>query len=467
MKESKMKSSIFKGNITPALLVITSAFLIVIYGLLFILLLQLNYSQRQTVSEKSIHVSEAGVNYYRWHLAHDPEDFSDGTGQPGPYEHEYFDPQGNAVGKFSLEITPPEAGSSIVTIRSTGWTYEYPNLRRVVSVQYGIPSFAKYSFLSNASSWYGSGITVNGLIHSNNGIRMDGTNTSLVTSYQEEYICGSETGCLPPTPKPGVWGSGGDQGLWQFPASWIDFDSISVDLTNMRDAAQTGGLYLGSSGKSGYHLIFANDGSFTVKKVESVSSIKGYSVPGEGLGSEGQGGCRNLPQVITTEVTLGTYSITDTPIVFVEDNLWVEGTIRGRITVAAATFPIQSSNVDVWIRGNLTYTAYDGSDVLGLVSQNNIFFARDIPNDFKVDAVLMAQKGKIIRHRYTNSLCRTNVYGSIKNSLTINGALINYYKSYWNYTSYLGLISGFTTRTVNYDTHLLYAPPPYFPTAGE
>jgi hypothetical protein len=42
-------------------------------------------------------------------------------------------------------------------------------------------------------------------------------------------------------------------------------------------------------------------------------------------------------------------------------------------------------------------------DVLGLVSQNNIFLTRDILTDFNVDAVLMAQSGKIIRHRYTDS----------------------------------------------------------------
>lgn len=462
-----MKKNYSRGSITPALLVITGVFMVVLYGILFVLNLQFDFSNRQVGLETSLHVAEAGVNYYRWHLAHDPDDFNDGTGQPGPYEHEYFDPQGNAIGKYSLEITPPSEGSSIVTIKSTGWTYQFPNITRSVTVQYGIPSFARYSFLSNASSWYGSGITVNGLVHSNNGIRMDGTNTSLVTSAQETYMCGSETGCSPPQQKPGVWGAGGDQGLWQFPVTTVDFDAISLDLTSMQAAAVTDGLALGPSGASGYHITFASDGTFSLARVDSTSSIRGYSTPGSGLGAEGVGGCRNLNQVITGETALGTYNISDNPIVFAEDNLWVEGTVRGRITVVSASFPIQSSQRDIWIRNNLAYTTYDGSDVLGLVSQDNIFFVRDVPNDFQVDAVLMAQKGKIIRHRYTNNSCSTNMIGSVKNSLTINGALINYYKSYWNFTNYLGLISGFTTRTINYDTNLLYTPPPYFPTSGE
>jgi hypothetical protein len=460
-----MSKFIFRGTITPMLLVITGAFLIVLYSIIFVLSLQFNFSNRQLGSDMALNIAEAGVNYYRWHLAHDPSDFSDG-GQPSPSQHEYLDPQGKALGKYSLEISAPSQGSSIVTIKSTGWTYQFPKIKRAISVQYGIPSFARYSFLSDASSWYGEGITVNGLVHSNNGVRMDGSNTSLVTSAKQTYKCGSETGCHPPSNKPGVWGDGGDQGLWQFPVPPIDFDSISLDLPSLKTSAQNEGLYLGSSNKSGYHIIFSANGTFTIKKVNQTDYINGYSVPGEGLGSEGQGGCRKLYQIITSESILGTYNIADKPIIFAEDNVWVEGSVRGRITIVSATFPIQSSNVDIWINGNLNYTSYNGSDVLGIISQDNIFFSKNIPNNFVIDAVLMAQKGKIIRHMYTNNKCDTQV-GSVKNSIIINGALINYYKSYWNYNSGSTLLSGFNSRTINYDSHLLYAPPPYFPTSGE
>ncbi len=451
------------GTATPAIIVITGAFLVVVYGLLFVLGNQLEYSNRQVASEMALHVAEAGVDYYRWHLAHDPDDFQDGTGAEGPYEHEYIDPQGNAVGKYSLAITSPSLGSSIVTIRSTGWTYQYPSVKRTIRVQYGQPSFAIYSFLSNASAWYAEGITINGLIHSNNGLRMDGINTSLVTSAQEEYHCGSETGCQPPTRKPGVWGDGSDAGLWQFPVTQIDFDAISLDLPHMRTAAQSDGLHLPSSGADGYHLTFSDTGTVTVRRVSRTSSIRGYSVPGQGLGAEGQGGCRRIYQQITNESLVGTYDLSSTPIIFAEDNVWVEGQVRGRITVVAATFPIQSSDADIWITGNITYTAYDGSDVLGLISQNNIFFARDIPTNFQIDGVLMAQKGKIIRHGYLDNCGESS--SSIRDSLTINGSLISYYKSYWNFNN--PLESGFVTRTINYDTHVLYDPPPYFPTSGE
>lgn len=454
-----------KGSVTPALLIITSSFVVVIYAFLLILALQLDFSHRQVAQEEALNIAEAGVNYYRWHLAHAPEDFQDGTGQPGPYEHDYTDPQGTKVGKFSLEIIPPTEGSLVVTIKSTGRTNVYPKIKRTITAQYGKPSLARFAFLQNDSSWYGQGITVHGLIHSNNGVRMDGINTSLVTSSKETYICGGETGCHPPEVKPGVWGSGGDQSLWQFPVPPIDFDSIAFDFSTLRQDAQDEGLYLEPSGSSGYHLVFSADGTVKVYKVTATDYYKGYSVPGQGYGGPGpgQGGCQRHYQRITNETVIGTYTLLENPIIFAEDYLWVEGVVNGRTTVVAARFPLTSNKIDIWIPNNLTYAAYDKTNSLGLIAQNDIYFARDIPNDFRIDAALLAQSGKIIRHGYFSWCGGTEQ--AVKDKLTINGVIISFNKSYWNYGS--GPSSGFRTREITYDANLLYQPPPYFPNSGD
>jgi hypothetical protein len=289
---------------------------------------------------------------------------------------------------------------------------------------------------------------------------MDGINTSIISSAQQEYMCGTETGCHPPETKPGVWGSGGDQGLWQFPVPAIDFDTISFDFAGMRDAAQSDGLYLDKSNNDGYHFIFLDDGTLRVYKVTDTDEIEGYSVPGQGLGEEG---CRNLYQIIADESFVGTYDLANISVIFAEDHLWVEGTITSRLTVAAASFPIVSSDINIWIPNNITYSAYNGSALLGLVSQNNIFFTRDVPDDFQVDAILMAQSGKIIRHGYFNWCGGTD--GAVKQKLTINGGVISYFRSYWNYGT--APDSGFIEREINFDTNALYRPPPYFPTSGQ
>ena len=444
------------GSITPALLVITGAFMIVIFGMLLALSLQLDFSHRQVASEKSIHVAEAGIDYYRWHLAHDPNDFKDGTGQAGPYIHDYLDPQGASIGKYSLEIAQPLVGSSIVEIKSTGWSNQYPNVKRSIVAQYGQPSLAQYSFLSNASTWYGSGITVNGRVHSNNGIRMDGFNSSLVTSAKQTYLCGSETGCSPAQTKPGVWGSGtgGSQGLWQFPVPAIDFVTFSFDYRQMMQDAISNGKYLGPSNSQGYHLLFASNGTVGIYKVNTTNYYYAYA---------SEDGCQRRYERISSESLLGTYNVSATPIIYIEDHLWIEGTVKGRTTVVAARLPIDTYNTNIWIKNNLVYAAYDHTNSLGLVAQNDIYFTRDIPNDFRVDAALMAQKGHIIRHGYLSYCGGTS--GAVKNSLTILGALISFNKSYWNFGS--SPDSGFRTRTVSYDADLTYKPPPFFLTSGE
>jgi len=66
--------------------------------------------------ESAFQIAEAGINYYRWHLAHNKTDYKDGTDSDGPYTHEYQDKDGNVIGHFSLNITPPPLGTLVVTV---------------------------------------------------------------------------------------------------------------------------------------------------------------------------------------------------------------------------------------------------------------------------------------------------------------------------------------------------------------
>ncbi len=442
-----------QGSVLVALLISAATFSIIIYSLLAILASQFDFSFRRESHDQALNIAEAGINYYRWHLLQAPDDFQDGTGGPGPYIHDYRDPQGNIIGEYSLEITPPSEGSTIVTVKSTGHTNDYPLVKRAITAQLGQTSYAQYAFLTGASSWFGSGITVFGPIHSNNGIRQDGVNISTVTSAQTTYTCGSETGCSPSQTMPGVWGSGGDSGLWDFPVPAIDFDAISFDFGEMRTEAQANGVYLGPSGSWGYHVIFFPDSTVDIYTVTNTSRPYGYAV---------EDGCQRRREIINTQNFLGRWDISDAPIIFLEDRTWVNGTVNGRTTVVAARFPIGSFDTNIWIPSSLTYLAKDGNHSLGLIAQNDIYFTRDIPTDFEVDAALMAQQGHIIRHGYL-WFCG-NHSNAVRNSLTLYGSHISNLKSYWNFGS--SPSSGFITRTSNYDANLLYDPPPYYPSTG-
>jgi hypothetical protein len=449
-----------KGTITPALLIIASAFIIALYGLLFILALQFDFSQRQVASDKALHIAEAGINYYRWHLIQDPFDFTDATGQPGPYVHDYEDPQGEVIGQFSLEITPATESNPIVTIESTGYTNQYPKVDRTIRAQYGRISLTRFAFLHNSNLWFSSDIEVNGPVFSNGGIRQDGTNTSTVESAKETYTCGVESGCTSPVEKPGVWGNGDDSSLWDFPVKPIDFDSIRVDFINMKTAAQNDGLYLGPSGAQGYHIVFVDDGTFTVYRVTGVSTVLGYSL---------DDGCKSLPQVIESEVEIGTYSVNDNQIIFVEDNAWVDGTVNGKTTVVAARFPVGTYETNIWVTDNLKYLDRNGDHRLGLIAEKDIILGIYVPDKFELNGAILAQNGRIIRHHYNYFGCRSGGQGvhSQKNEFNFFGSLISNQRSYWNYSSGPGSpASGFVKSTLDYDNNLFYDPPPYFPSSG-
>lgn len=443
------------GSISIFVLIFASTLSIVLGGLVMLGAVSYSTTSRQEAYERSLTVAQAGIEYYRWHLAHDPQDFTDGTGHAGSYTHQLSDPYGNTEGMFRLEVTPPASGSSIVTITSHGSLISHPEIERTISVKYGIPSLAKFSFLHNANVWFGSGITVHGKVMSNGGIRMDGINDSTVHSARETYTCGTETGCSPSQNRPGVWGTGGPNTLWEYPIPQVDFNALNIDFANLRTAAQNDGVYLAATSGYGHHMIFNSNGTVTIRRVTNASNRRGWSV---------ELGCENLYQAIQSEVNVGTYQLSDNPVIFTENNLWVEGVVNGKVTVVAARFPIDVNNMNIWINNNLTYIAKDGHSQLGLFAQNNIYYALNIPNNFEINGALLASKGRIIRHHYHYGSC-SNYSNAVRNNLTIYGAIISNQKSYWNFGT--GPASGFVNREVTYDPQLYFQPPPYFPTQGE
>jgi len=443
-----------RGSISILVLTFGVMMTVAIGGLVLVAGTMYTASTRTESFERALTIAQSGAEYYRWHLAHDPIDFKDGTTHAGPYQHQLSDPYGGTEGTFSLMITPPASGSSIVTIESTGWLTAHPEITRTVRARYGVPSLAKYSFLHNANVWFGSGLTVHGKVMSNGGIRMDGINDSTVQSAKQTYTCGTETGCSPNATKNGVWGGGGPSALWQFPVPVTDFNSLQIDFNTLKTQAQTNGVYLGASGSYGYHLVFNSNGTVTITKVTAATNQKGWSV---------ENGCENLYQQITTETAVGTYSLATKPVIFAEDHLWVNGTVNGRATVVAARFPLTANYMNIWLYDNLTYLAKDGHSQVGVFAQNNIYIRYNIPTDLEIDAALLASSGRIIRHNYNYSGC--SAYSkAVRNSLTIYGSIISNQKSYWNYGT--GPTSGFTTRDITYDPNMYFQPPPFFPSQG-
>lgn len=431
--------------------------------------------------EQALQIAEAGADYYRWHLAHSPSDFKDGTNNNGPYTHIFYDKDAVVIGRFILTIIPPMVGSTIVTIKSEGRVDAYPSVKRTIQTKLAIPSFAKFAIVANDVMRFGEGTEVFGPIHSNNGIRFDGIAHNLVTSTVPSYNDPDHTGNnefgvhthvnasngsitetfrsqeAPPTnPVPtrnDVFMIGR-----QFPVPQSDFTGITNDLSVIRTNAISGGKRLTSSGKLGYHIVLKTNDTYDLYKVISLASSSDYSCGGQS--GDPTWGTWSIKSS-NGETFVGNYANPANGLIFVEDNVWIDGKINtARITIAAGVFPDNpDSRKSIFINKDLLYTNYDGRDVIGLIAQEDITVGMVSEDDLRIDAALMANNGKAGRHFY-NSHCSPY---EVRDTLTLYGMIGSNKRYGFSYTNN----TGYDIRTIIYDANLLYGPPPSFPLTSD
>jgi len=431
--------------------------------------------------EQAFQIAEAGIDYYRWHLAHSPNDFQDGTGTSGPYSHVFYDKDGNAIGDFILTITPPITGSTIVTIKSEGHVDEYPLITRTIQVRLAIPSFAKFAIVANDFMRFGDGTEVFGPIHSNSGIRFDGLAhnliTSAVTSFNDPDHTGNNefgvhthlntSGAIndsfrileaPPASVPtrsDVFIAGR-----QFPVPQADFTGITSDLSLIKTDALADGKYLAPSGSKGYHIVLKTDDTYDLYKVTSLYS-PGSSCQSSSSSGDTTWGSWSI-KTSGGETFLGNFDNPTNGLIFVEDDVWVDGQIDGaRITIASGVFPDNASTrKNIIINKDLLYTNYDGTDVIGLIAQQNITVGMVSEDDLRIDAALMAVNGKAGRYYYSSWSC--SPYHA-RDSLTLYGMIGSSKRYGFAYTDG----TGYNIRTIIYDANLLYGPPVSFPLTSD
>lgn len=435
-------------------------------------------SRQSFEREQAIQIAEAGIDYYRWHLAHAPTDYQDGTGAPGPYIHEFRDKDGNVVGHFSLAITPPPVGSTLVTVVSTGSTTNPSAVERSIRVQFAKPSIAKYAVVANDHMRFGAGTEVFGPIHSNQGIRFDGLTHNLITSSLASYDdpdhddvgvdpleYGVHTHVAPTDPlppaavpaRPTVFEVGR-----QFPVPVVDFGGITADLAVIKSEAQATGFYRANSGALGYRVTLRTNGTFDLHRVNSYVNAPANCINATNPLQVGWG-----TWSVNGTTLLGNYAIPANGLMFFEDHVFVQGQINNkRITLVAATLPdVVATRRNIIVNNDLLYTNYDGTDVIGLIAQQNFLVGLVSDTDLRIDAAVIAQNGFTGRYYYrppagAQTRCSPN---HSKNTITLQGMIATNARYGFAYTDG----TGYTTRNLNYDSLLLYGPPPNFPLASD
>jgi len=452
-----------------------------------------NFSQvrNQSISTSALSVAEAGINYYLWHLAHDPTDYQDGTGGPGPYVHDYKDASGNVIGKYTLNITPPPLGSSVTTVETVGQLTGSPQTRKIVA-QLGIPSFARYAVIANETIRFGYGTEIFGPIHSNGGLRFDGIANDIVTSAVASYNDPDHNGANefgvhthrdppPPDPnpninenfrpleaspnpvpsRPDVFKAGR-----QFPVPNVDFNAITTDLSNLRTKAKTpDGFYIDHEpGAIGYRIHLKDDTFDLYKVTATTAQCQGKVLNDDSWGQVDTYGITTESPVILNR------DFPPNGIIFVEDQLWVEGKIdTAQLTIAAAKIGATSTEEkSIAINNDILYTHSDGSDKLGLIAQKHIQIGLYSEDDLHIDAALLAQKGRVGRNNFLKpSLWQENCGPTYtRDKITVNGSIGTAKRYGFTWGTGCPPSSGYCTRVLLFDSNLTITPPPSFPTTG-
>ena len=466
------------GYILVTVIVAVGLFSVIFMGALSLALMQMKLNISKIANTQALHVADAGVNYYRWVLYHNKNDFCNKEtcksgpdyGPYGPYE--YKDASGEISGYYNLYITPPATnGSTIVKVKSVGWMKDFPNIKRDIEVRLGIPAWSTYSTLSNSFVRFGAGTEVWGPIHSNAGIRFDGKAHNLITSgilnfndpengNANEF--GVYTSLSPADPTP----DGNNPPLNVptrtdvfmagriFPQAVISFDMLDNYINDAYSLATTNGYVLANSGVQGYHLVITpvvglnND----IIKIYKVNTVTGTCDSVDSYG-------------ITSETLFATITPPANGIIFAKDRLWIDGQINNeRLNILAFNTPFAGSATDIIINNNLKYTNFDGTDAIGLIAQRDISVGMYSANSLTIDGGLIAKTGRIGRNYYTcknTNGCSTTY--CVRNSITVDGSMASNGRYGFAFTDNTGYIF----RNLIYDNNLTFAPPPHFPSTGE
>lgn len=466
-KNYTLKNSSKKGYLLVLVLVFGAIFFVITTSFIGYIITQSELINQKVQIQRAGDVAEAGLNYYKWFLAHYPNDTTDGTGLPGPYVHVYSDSESGAIGEFSLEISSSTYCGDVASIEvtSTGFTYADPTVSRTITARYARPTVAEYSFIINSNVWAGADRTIIGPYHSNGGIRMDGTNNSIVTSGQANWTCTSSFGCSPSGLRDGVFTTTANPNttLFSFPSAPINFTGLSVDMAQMLNRAQNaGGIYIAPSGSYGYQVIFNGNSTVTIRRVTNTTQYWGYSTEADWLQER---------HVISATSLVGTYAISNScPLIFVQDKVWLEGSVNQKVTVAVADISSPAINPSIILNNNITYTSASTSGLLAIAEQD-VLLGLSVPTDMFLNGIFVAQNGRLGRNHY---LAGTS-YGLpaaldpyvFRNSVTMNGTTVSNGRVGTQWTSGGVAVSGFLVRNNSYDRNLVISPPPLIPNTSD
>ncbi|MFO0882089.1 MAG: hypothetical protein U0491_01430 [Candidatus Saccharimonadales bacterium] len=501
------------GFVLPTLLSLIIALGIIIFAVAGLIEVNFNSVNNNTQSQKAFNIAEAGINYYLWHLSHNSSDYKDGQSTPttpdatlgyGPYVHNYIDTNAKTTGTYTLWIKPQGNGSTVATVRSIGQV-SGSGAKRIIEAKVGAPSFASYALVSDSQFWFGNTESADGPVHSNQGIRMDGSSNSDVTSSNATYVPSSSLGGNGSTSRPGVWCDTSvttpvncntrSKVDWRYPVTSVDFNQVTSSLCTIKKLAfasdaSTSALASNANActqvpttrTAAYLPQTATNGSFSVSKGYLITLNSNGTYDLARVTAETDTQTSYSTALSTTPVATG-IAVPSSGVIFAEDNVWIRtsSTFTGRVTIASGRLASSTNSTDIVIADDILYTNKNGSDAIGLITEDSVILAPyAIPQTgnftFEVDAAIIAQSGSVsYPDSYRSSGNCTKGWTGANQKYLFYGSVSTRQTWTWTwqmnnscgsavYDSASGkYISGVKTNTTSYDYNLMYAPPPSFP----
>ncbi len=501
------------GFTMPAVLSLMIAIAIISSSVLMVIVNNFFTVSNNVKSQQAFNIAEAGINYYLWHLSHNPTDYKDGQTTPttqdpdlgyGPYDHDYIDDDAVNRGTFTLWIKPQGGGSTIVTVRAIGQVAG-TNITRTVQAQIGAASFASYALVADNALWFGNTESASGPVHTNVGVRMDGASDSDVTSTNATYVPPGSLGGDGAS-HPGVWCNTAittpvncntrSKTDWRYPVPAVDFNQVSSSLCDMKKVAfadDSATASLATLSNACTQQPTTRTSAYLPRRASSYNIATGYLVQ---LNTNGTYDLYNVNgendqlTPYTSALTLASVAtgIATPPsgVIFAEDNVWVRSnpTFHGRVNIGAGRLAT-SSAANVVIADDLIYSTKDGSDVIGLVAEGSVLLAPYAPPasgsfNFEVNAAALSQSASVTypsTYRTNSSRC-TRGWVNSNQTFTFYGSVAT--RQTWTWTWIRGsacsnavydsasgyYFSGIKNNTTQFDYNTQYAPPPSFPITG-
>ncbi len=512
-----------KGTALVYVLTVIAAASVLFAGTIKFVISHVRYDTTLEPKTQALHIAEAGVYFYRWYLAHniegktasqiaafwnndplgvddngdddcDDADTADGDGDgTEAYVVDYKDESNNIIGQYKICVTPPQLYSTVIHIKVIGSTTSSGvTQKRIITARLRRPSWSEFAILANGMTRLSEGTEVYGPMHVNGGFHFDGVAHNIVSSSVTTYYDGD--GDVHGT-RPGVWASkkpsnpGKDTSVdeddsehflagKQFPVVAQDFNSVTADFDEMRQAAQSKMVYDEKDHKN-IDLYYGRQGQgrYIEFGVPSANKMRIRRVRNNGVDWTTYG---------VTRINNGDTDIFDIPddaVIYVRDNVWVKGTIPNgkKITIAAHDSGWRSPKIFLG-EDDIFYEDYEHDTVLGLAAENDVAFLMkaglngheegDINashgSDYEIlhiDAVLLSQKGRVgwgYDRDFHNWSERNQWLNKVKDTIELYGAIATNERMGFGYTNG----AGYEHRNLMFDNNLLYSPPPLFPTGN-